>query len=106
MMIAVSDVLKELLNRQGIDAGNRAGTRKLARKIARTAGTGAASVKGPDPKARPVYREVMRQTAGEKPLNDVREPSPARGRPVLQLLQGGSSKPSRAGKAQLRLVLT
>ncbi len=68
-----------LVMRQGIAAG-RAGNTGRHGRIARTAGTGAASVKGPDPKARPVYREEVVVTA--------QEPSSSReeARPVLRVV--------------------
>lgn len=90
----VSDGIYSLLMSQGIAAGERAGTRKLARKIARTAGTGAASVKGPGTNARPVYREVMRQTDSEgETTANLMEPSPARSRPVLRLVVSNKCLP-------------
>lgn len=54
----------ERLMRQAI-ANGRAATRTVDGMIARPGGTGAADVKGPDPKARPVYREEMRQSRPE-----------------------------------------
>lgn len=66
-MQRTSDVLRELLVRQGMTrvAVGAADTRGMS---AQPVGAGAASVKGPDPKARPVYREVVKlNRAGEKP---------------------------------------
>ena len=66
-MIPVSDALKELLCRHGMSAGSLGGDDAQG-MIAQPVGAGAASVKGPDPKARPVYREVSKPNpAGEKP---------------------------------------
>jgi hypothetical protein len=66
-MIPVSDALKELLCRHGMSAGSLGGDDTQG-MIGQPVGAGAASVKGPDPKARPVYREVSEPNpAGEKP---------------------------------------
>ena len=47
-MKPISEDLYEMLVRQGIEAGSRAGTRKLARKMRAKAGTGTRGIKGRD----------------------------------------------------------
>lgn len=109
-MIAVSDVLKELLDRQGIGAGSLAGDYAQG-KIARTAGAGAAGIGAGDQsggtdrlltglreggdrnpmgmgKGTPTEAGASQQ-GGRKGV--YQEPSPARGcRPVLRVVVDNS----------------
>lgn len=91
----MGETVKDMLVRQGIEAG-RAGNTGRHGKVARTVGAGAASVKGPDPKARPVYREVS---------TNAQEPSPSReeARPVLRLIVSSrcldTAQPTRMPRA-------
>jgi hypothetical protein len=91
-MEPVSYSLRDVLVAQGIEVG-RAGTRIRHGKVAQPVGAGAASVKGPDQKARPVYREEVVVTA--------QEPSSSReeARPVLHIVvdnsRNGRTQPQR-----------
>jgi len=113
MFHPVSDALIDLLNRQGMSAEGLAGpeAQGIGAGLPREDKTDPLTAQAQGGRGEPMGMEKTGAakapaSALELVSNNAREPSPANGRPVLKLLQGGSNRPSRKSNVRLRLVLT
>lgn len=112
MIYGASDALKGLLVRQGMSAGSLAGddARGIGAGLPREGKTDPLTAQAQGGRGEPMGME--KAGAAKAPAsallesNNAQEPSPANGRPVLKLHQGGSNRPSRKSNVRLRLVLT